>query len=599
MFITAATDAMLQGFFYEVGLLSDFSWEEVMGAAMTGALAPGAGSSTGIGGIMKDAAHFKNITAVAEAAGIVALENTTIQLASMAVGIRKHFSIREVLTSVATFVINGMANAEIDLIPQSKLLNAVEKSLADAGFDELYGSAIMGRDPSLESALDQFAMNLGNYVGQAIADEIKVASEPKEQKSSAYRPIDAYAETKRAIQELWAQSYAQSTPSHDTQSLDNASQAHDTTNNKGFSYGDWYKDTLVYAKAVSHFNKSEAASGFINPANDFAGYMNMLTDQVIPIPGPEYRHYAESSPTSTQAKVVDHETGWTHAAAIGKGVGKALVVAPLEGIYELGKELVHDVAHPVETVRQRIAMLRFEYGLLGFAVHNPSAAYQMAKTGFVDLGSRIQNHYQGLTFDQKLEFWSFAGTSVIAAVASAGASAEVEAASAGSLMGKVNHLMPKLSEMSVFGAESLVSSGGRQFKTVRANLNADEEAALFYEKMRSNPSNVDVALISKSTGMPEFQIQRIKQHVFFDTHKLSYGIDRFAPDIEIADAWTRLQRGNFVKEDLQLLQHEYFEARFKGIFKTDYMTAHNAANDSLRTWNPHEFITTPEMSWRP
>lgn len=99
--------------------------------------------------------------------------------------------------------------------------------------------------------------------------------------------------------------------------------------------------------------------------------------------------------------------------------------------------------------------------------------------------------------------------------------------------------------------------------------------------------------------MPEFQVQRIKQHLFFDTHKLAVGIERFAPDIEIADAWTRLQAGSFVKQDLQLLQHEYFEARFKGIFKTDYITAHNAANDSLRQWNPNEFITTPEMSWRP
>ncbi len=365
-FITAATDALLQGFFYEVGLLSDLSWEEVMGAAMTGALAPGADSSTGIGGIMRDAAHFKNITAVAEGAGIVALENTTIQLASMAVGMRKHFSIREVLTSVATFAINGMANAEIDLIPQSKLLSVVEKSLADAGFDEVYGSAIMGREPSLDSALDQFAMNLGNYVGQAIADEIKVASEPKEQKSSAYKPIDVYAETKRAIQKVWAQSYAQSTSSDDIQSLDNASQAHDTMNSKDFSYGDWYKETLVYAKAASHFNKSEAVSGFMNPANDFAGYMNMLTDQVIPIPGREYRHYAESSPTSMQPKVVDlladrishflydHQSSWYGELLLG-AIG--LMGSQAATQMALGAERVSRYAKPMNPIVEGVEML--------------------------------------------------------------------------------------------------------------------------------------------------------------------------------------------------------------------------------------------------
>ena len=137
------------------------------------------------------------------------------------------------------------------------------------------------------------------------------------------------------------------------------------------------------------------------------------------------------------------------------------------------------------------------------------------------------------------------------------------------------------------------------FNSVRATLKADEEAAKFYEMVRSNPSNIDVDLISKNSGMPVFQVQRIKQHLFFDTHQLASGVERFAPDIEITDAWMRLHRGTFVKQDIDLLQHEYFEARFKGIFKTDYITAHTAANDSRRIWDPHEFITTPDMSWRP
>lgn len=60
----------------------------------------------------------------------------------------------------------------------------------------------------------------------------------------------------------------------------------------------------------------------------------------------------------------------------------------------------------------------------------------------------------------------------------------------------------------------------------------------------------------------------------------------------------RLQNGNFVKQDIQLLQHEYFETRFKGIYKTDYQTAHDAAINSGRTWKPEEFVTTTEMKWR-
>ena len=42
------------------------------------------------------------------------------------------------------------------------------------------------------------------------------------------------------------------------------------------------------------------------------------------------------------------------------------------------------------------------------------------------------------------------------------------------------------------------------------------------------------------------------------------------------------QVANFLHKDLQLLDHEYFESRFEGIFKTNYRTAHEAANRSGR-----------------
>lgn len=88
--------------------------------------------------------------------------------------------------------------------------------------------------------------------------------------------------------------------------------------------------------------------------------------------------------------------------------------------------------------------------------------------------------------------------------------------------------------------------------------------------------------------------------MFFNKHVLNDNkIARFDPYIEIVDAWERLQGGNFVEQDLQLLQHEYFESRFEALYKTDYVTAHNASNLSGRIWNPDEFITTPEISWRP
>ena len=142
-----------------------------------------------------------------------------------------------------------------------------------------------------------------------------------------------------------------------------------------------------------------------------------------------------------------------------------------------------------------------------------------------------------------------------------------------------------------FGAKR-VNSGGRQLLSVRASLNAEREAIDFYNYVRISKSNTDVIQISKNAGIPEYRIQRIKEHTFINKHTLPDGrVAQFDSDIEISDAWIPLQNGNFVEQDIQLLHHEYFESRFEGIFKTDYTTAHRAANNSGRTWDPNEFIS--------
>ena len=75
-----------------------------------------------------------------------------------------------------------------------------------------------------------------------------------------------------------------------------------------------------------------------------------------------------------------------------------------------------------------------------------------------------------------------------------------------------------------------------------------------------------------------------KIHIFFDEHKLKYGLKgRFDPDIGIANAWKNLESGTFGAADLKIFKHEHFEARFEGIFKTDYNAAHEAANRAGRT----------------
>lgn len=96
----------------------------------------------------------------------------------------------------------------------------------------------------------------------------------------------------------------------------------------------------------------------------------------------------------------------------------------------------------------------------------------------------------------------------------------------------------------------------------------------------------DIAVIANNTGWSEFRIQRIKDHLFYRQHQLDDRFACFDPDPDIADAWIRLQQGNFIDEDLRLLEHEYFESRFEGIFHTNYRTAHEATIRSGRRWNP-------------
>ena len=65
-------------------------------------------------------------------------------------------------------------------------------------------------------------------------------------------------------------------------------------------------------------------------------------------------------------------------------------------------------------------------------------------------------------------------------------------------------------------------------------------------------------------------------------HQLDESVARFDADPMISNAWKRLESGTHLPKDLQLLDHEYFESRFEGIFKTNYRTAHEAANRSGR-----------------
>lgn len=136
-------------------------------------------------------------------------------------------------------------------------------------------------------------------------------------------------------------------------------------------------------------------------------------------------------------------------------------------------------------------------------------------------------------------------------------------------------------------------TGGR---TVKEEMARERIATKLYDEIRA--SSDDVTKIAQNLNLPKFQVQRVKDHLFYNTHQLDHGlgVGRFHPDLEIANAWNRLERGAHIESDLFIFRHEHFESRFEGIFRTDYRTAHDAADraghpSGLRNFNGAQEIT--------
>ena len=108
-----------------------------------------------------------------------------------------------------------------------------------------------------------------------------------------------------------------------------------------------------------------------------------------------------------------------------------------------------------------------------------------------------------------------------------------------------------------------------------------EAAETAYDAIRQTD---DVGIIAKNTGWPASRVERVKHHLFEAIHQLDWGPKKFDAHPSIANAWHRLQSGTQNANDMRLLEHELFESKFEGIFKTDYRTAHEAAVKSGRIW---------------
>ncbi|MEK3974671.1 ribonuclease YeeF family protein [Psychrobacillus sp. FSL K6-1267] len=141
-------------------------------------------------------------------------------------------------------------------------------------------------------------------------------------------------------------------------------------------------------------------------------------------------------------------------------------------------------------------------------------------------------------------------------------------------------------DVEVKGTDSSIQyaeSGGRNISPEQF-FKEEAIAEEMYEKFR-NLGTEDVNAIAKNTGFSVARVQRIKNHIFNNSHIKDHGFGRFDPDFELAQAWQRLIDGKQVDSDIQLLHHEIFESKFESIFQTNYRTAHDKTIESGRLWN--------------
>jgi len=104
-----------------------------------------------------------------------------------------------------------------------------------------------------------------------------------------------------------------------------------------------------------------------------------------------------------------------------------------------------------------------------------------------------------------------------------------------------------------------------------------------YDTIRT--STTDVNTIAKNTGLKPENIKKVKNHLFYDEHLLdryeNYGvpaeIGRFDSDVGIANAWKRLETGNYTPDDISLLKHETAEAWYMKKNGSGYTKAHDVA----------------------
>ena len=105
---------------------------------------------------------------------------------------------------------------------------------------------------------------------------------------------------------------------------------------------------------------------------------------------------------------------------------------------------------------------------------------------------------------------------------------------------------------------------------------AQKHADMMYETFRNTTS--DVPAIAKATNHTQEEIQRVKNHMFFNEYELYGGKRRFYPDFEQAQSWDRLRKGEALYHDFIMIEHELIEEKLMREEGLPYNEAHEKAN---------------------
>ena len=114
-----------------------------------------------------------------------------------------------------------------------------------------------------------------------------------------------------------------------------------------------------------------------------------------------------------------------------------------------------------------------------------------------------------------------------------------------------------------------------------------DPADALYSLIRS--SDNDVATVARNTGFKPSNIQKIKDHIFYNEHLLDRYVNqgikaeigRFQSDLDQAKAWLRLVNNQYSSKDITWLKHEIAERWYELRHRAGYSESHNAAE---RRW---------------